>query len=73
MTAGNQLLTARPAWRALEAHHQKVRELHLRKLFADDPRRGERMTAEAVGIFLDYSKNRITDETLKLLLKESSR
>ena len=47
--------------------------MHLRKLFADDPRRGERMTAEAVGIFLDYSKNRITDETLKLLLKESSR
>src|SRR5271166_5590543 len=69
MTAGNQLLTTRPAWRALEAHHQKVRGLHLRKLFADDPRRGERMTAEAVGIFLDYSKNRITDETLELLLQ----
>jgi glucose-6-phosphate isomerase len=69
MTAGNQLLTARPAWKALEAHHQKVRELHLRKLFADDPNRGERMTAEAAGIFLDYSKNRITDETLKLLLR----
>ena len=69
MTAGNQLLTARPAWKALEAHHQKVEELHLRKLFADDPQRGERMTAEAVGIFLDYSKNRITDETLKLLLQ----
>jgi glucose-6-phosphate isomerase len=63
------ILTARPAWRALEAHHQKVRGLHLRKLFADDPRRGERMTAEAVGIFLDYSKNRITDETLELLLQ----
>ena len=69
MTAGNQSLTARPAWKALEAHHQQVRGLHLRKLFADDPRRGERMTAEAVGIFLDYSKNRITDETLKLLLQ----
>src|SRR5262245_11520537 len=69
MTAGNQLLTARPAWKALEAHHQQVEGLHLRKLFADDPRRGERMTAEAVGIFLDYSKNRITDETLKLLLQ----
>jgi glucose-6-phosphate isomerase len=69
MTAANQLLTARPAWKALEAHHQKVKELHLRKLFADDPRRGELMTAEAVGIFLDYSKNRITDETLKLLLQ----
>src|SRR5690349_5753687 len=69
MTAGNQSLTARPAWKALEVHHQQVKGLHLRKLFADDPRRGERMTAEAVGIFLDYSKNRITDETLKLLLQ----
>src|SRR6478672_6880520 len=69
MTAGNQFLTARPAWKALEAHHQKVEEWHLRKFFADDPRRGERMTAEAVGIFLDYSKNRLTDETLKLLLQ----
>jgi glucose-6-phosphate isomerase len=69
MTASNQLLTVRPAWKALDAHHQQVQELHLRKLFADDPRRGERMTAEAVGVFLDYSKNRITDETLKLLLQ----
>ncbi|HEY2428928.1 MAG TPA: glucose-6-phosphate isomerase, partial [Acidimicrobiales bacterium] len=69
MTAGDQSLIARPAWRALEAHHQKARGLHLRQLFADDPRRGERMTAEAVGIFLDYSKNRITDETLELLLQ----
>src|SRR6516162_1058997 len=69
MTAGIQSLTARPAWKALEAHHRKVRELHLRNLFADDPKRGERMTAEAVGIFLDYSKNRITEETLKLLLQ----
>jgi glucose-6-phosphate isomerase len=59
----------RPAWRALEAHHKKVRKLHLRKLFADDATRGERMTAEATGIYLDYSKNRITDETLKLLLQ----
>src|SRR6516162_7337102 len=69
MTAGIQSLTARPAWKALEAHYKKVRELHLRNLFADDPKRGERMTAEAVGIYLDYSKNRITDETLKLLLQ----
>src|ERR1700733_12091755 len=69
MTAGNQFLTARPAWKALDAHHQEVRTLHLQKLFADDPRRGERLTAEAVGIFLDYSKNRITDETLNLLLQ----
>jgi glucose-6-phosphate isomerase len=62
-------LTERKAWQALEAHHKNVRDLHLRKLFADDPKRGERMTAEAVGLFLDYSKNRITDETLKLLLQ----
>jgi len=62
-------LTERQAWNALAAHHQNVRELHLRKLFADDPTRGERMTAEAVGVYLDYSKNRITDETLKLLLQ----
>src|SRR6201993_4975792 len=62
-------LTERQAWNALAAHHQTVRELHLRKLFADDPKRGERMTAEAVGLYLDYSKNRITDETLKLLLQ----
>ena len=68
-------LTERAAWQALAAHHKSVRELHLRKLFADDAKRGERMTAEAVGIYLDYSKNRITDETLKLLvqLAEESR
>ena len=59
----------RPAWKTLVAHHEKVRELHLRRLFADDPGRGERLTAEAVGVFLDYSKNRITDETLSLLRK----
>ncbi|HSO74771.1 MAG TPA: glucose-6-phosphate isomerase [Blastocatellia bacterium] len=69
MTADMQLLTARPAWRALEVHHQQLRNLHLRKLFSDDPGRGERLTAEGVGIYLDYSKNRITDETLKLLLQ----
>jgi glucose-6-phosphate isomerase len=62
-------LTERQAWKALEAHYENVRELHLRKLFADDPKRGERMTAEAVGLYLDYSKNRITDETLTLLLQ----
>ena len=62
-------LTKRKAWKALQAHYKKVRELHLRKLFADDPQRGERMTAEAVGLFLDYSKNRITDETVKLLIE----
>jgi glucose-6-phosphate isomerase len=69
MTAGIQLLTSRPAWQALDAHHQALRGVHLRKLFSDDPKRGERMTAEAVGIYLDYSKNRINDETLKLLLQ----
>jgi glucose-6-phosphate isomerase len=62
-------LTERQTWKVLEAHYQKVRKLHLRQLFAEDPKRGERMTAEAVGLYLDYSKNRITDETLKLLLQ----
>src|SRR6516225_4453047 len=61
--------TKRPAWKALEAHYDKVRKLHLRQLFADDRMRGERMATEAEGIYLDYSKNRITDETLKLLLQ----
>ena len=69
MTAQIAPLTERKAWKALGAHHQNIRELHIRKLFADDPNRGERMTAEAVGLYLDYSKNRITDETLKLLLQ----
>jgi glucose-6-phosphate isomerase len=69
MTAQITPLTERKAWKALEAHHKNIRELHLRKLFADDPKRGERMTAEAVGLYLDYSKNRITDETLHLLLQ----
>src|SRR3979411_1718847 len=63
------VLTERPGWKALAAHFQQVRNLHLRQLFAEDPERGERLTAEAVGIYLDYSKNRITDETLTLLLQ----
>jgi glucose-6-phosphate isomerase len=58
-----------PAWKALESHYNKVRKLHLRKLFAGDPARGERLTASAAGIELDYSKNRITDETLELLFQ----
>jgi glucose-6-phosphate isomerase len=62
-------LTRRPAWKALGTHHKTIREAHLRQLFAEDPTRGERFTTEAVGLFLDYSKNRITDETLKLLLQ----
>jgi glucose-6-phosphate isomerase len=62
-------LTARQSWTALQAHQEKIRELHLRTLFMDDATRGERLTAEAVGIFLDYSKNRITDETMELLCR----
>jgi glucose-6-phosphate isomerase len=62
-------LAARPAWKALEAHYEKVRDLHLRALFQQDPKRGERLTAEAAGLFLDYSKNRITADTLGLLLR----
>ena len=69
MTKGIAPLTERPAWKALEAHYQQVRELHIRELFADDPGRGQRMAAEAAGLYLDYSKNRITNETLKLLLQ----
>ena len=61
-------LTQRPAWQALQAHYEEMRDRHLRDLFAQDPGRGERLTAEAVGLFLDYSKNRLTDQTLRLLL-----
>jgi glucose-6-phosphate isomerase len=62
--------TAKPkAWKDLKAHYKNVKEVHLRQLFAEDPERGTRMTVDAVGLFLDYSKNRITDETLKLLLR----
>lgn len=61
--------TKRQAWRALDAHYQQLRILHLRQLFADDPNRGERLAVEAVGIYLDYSKNRITGETLNLLFQ----
>jgi len=59
----------RPAWKALEAHSKEIQKSHLRNLFADDPKRGERFALEAVGIYFDYSKNLITDETLKLLLQ----
>jgi glucose-6-phosphate isomerase len=69
MTPSIQSLSGRPAWKALEAHHEKIRDLHLRKLFSDDPGRGERLAVEDVGLYLDYSKNRITDETVKLLLE----
>jgi glucose-6-phosphate isomerase len=62
-------LRERPAWQALERHYEQIRGLHLRELFADDAGRGERLTAEGSGLFLDYSKNRVTDETLKLLVE----
>jgi len=62
-------VTQSPAWQALAAHSADMRDLHLRELFADDPRRGERLVAEAAGLYLDYSKNRLTDETLRLLLQ----
>jgi len=61
-------LTQRPAWLALAAHHQEVRNLHLRELFVQDPARGDRMACEGAGLWLDYSKHRLTDETLRLLL-----
>ncbi len=57
-----------PAWQALEKHHAEIGDAHLRQIFADDPGRGERLTAEAAGLYLDYSKNRVTDATLKLLI-----
>jgi len=62
-------LTQLPAWRSLEAHHKKIADLHLRTLFADDPKRGERLTVDALGVYFDYSKHRVTDETLALLFQ----
>jgi glucose-6-phosphate isomerase len=61
-------LRSRPAWSALAQHHEQIRDTHLRDLFASDPGRGERLSAEAAGLYLDYSKNRITDETIALLV-----
>lgn len=69
MTTHVKPLRKRAAWEALQAHYKKVQALHLRALFANDPGRGERMAAGAAGIYLDYSKNRITDETLRLLVQ----
>ncbi len=68
MTTGDQLLSESAAWKSLEAHYEKVKGLHLKSLFADDATRGERLTLDTLGLYLDYSKNRITDETLNLLL-----
>jgi len=69
MTASLTQLTGRPEWTALTEHFQKMRDVHLRQLFAADPTRGERLTAEAVGLYFDYSKHRITDDTIRLLLQ----
>ncbi len=69
MTTRPNPLTSRPAWKALEAHAHAMRDVHLRQLFASDPARGTRLTAEGAGLFLDYSKNRVTDETLALLVR----
>ena len=62
-------LRRQSAWASLETHHQAIKNAHLRELFAEDSGRGERMAVEAAGVYLDYSKNRITDQTLKLLLR----
>jgi glucose-6-phosphate isomerase len=69
MTAATSPLMDRPAWRDLQAHYRTIRELHLRKLFGEDATRGERMAFEAVGLYFDYSKQRVTSETLKLLIQ----
>jgi len=68
-STGTQLPSRRPAWAALQAHYERMRTVHLRALFAEDPNRAERFTAEAAGIYLDYSKQRITEETVRLLLQ----
>jgi glucose-6-phosphate isomerase len=69
MTTFPATLTQQPAWLALQAHYEQIKNAHLRELFAADPQRGERMAVEAAGLYLDYSKNRITDETLRLLIQ----
>src|SRR5690242_21246751 len=70
-TEGREVLrvTDCPAWQALRKHYEQIRDVTLRTLFAEDSQRGERMTAEAAGLFLDYSKNRVTGETIRLLLQ----
>ena len=69
MTGSSASLTRRPEWATLQEHYQKIKEVHLRQLFADDPTRGERLTAEAAGLYFDYSKHRVTDETIRLLVR----
>ena len=67
--ASKRPVATRRAWKDLAAHYKKIREVHLRQLFHDDPQRGDRFAVEAVGLYFDYSKNRITDETLTLLFR----
>ena len=69
MTGPDQRMAETPSWQALAAHHARIKHAHLRQLFADDPQRAQRFTADGAGLRLDYSKNRITDETLRLLLQ----
>lgn len=68
MATVSMQLTNQPAWQALRSHYEEICDVHLRTLFASDPKRGERLAAEALGIYLDFSKNRVTDETLRLLV-----
>src|SRR6202522_4306051 len=67
-----KMTTQRPidtkAWKDLQSHYEKIKDVHLRQLFSDDPQRGTRLTAEGVGLYLDYSKNRVTDDTVRLLI-----
>jgi glucose-6-phosphate isomerase len=69
MTAKTAPLTGRPAWKALQDHYQEISNVHMRTLFSQDPHRGERFAVEAAGLYLDYSKHRITDETMRLLIR----
>src|SRR5215475_10830836 len=69
MKSVTKSLTRRPAWKALATHYKEMGNWHLRDLFADDAQRGQRLTVEAAGVYLDYSKNRVTDETVRLLVK----
>ena len=71
-TSGPRSLIELPAWQTLLTHHQQIKDIHLRQLFAEDPERGRRLTLEAAGLYLDYSKNRITAETLRLLVSLAS-
>jgi glucose-6-phosphate isomerase len=69
MTTNRIPLTQRDSWKALQAHYEQIKDVHLRDLFNQNPQRGDRLKLEACGLYLDYSKNRITDDTLKLLVR----